>query len=195
MVVVGEHSSRDDSRETFLSFLNETLGGLAASIDKSFFKPDGVLDIEYLLDRKVLRNHVDIVLKAIDSVGDPIEREGALRSVLWIAMASLQIGRGLIVTTAKKKKFDSVIAALTAKRSTSRDIDDAIAALAGPLEAKHPRWRSGRIANEISDALHKQLAARWLSPLGPDAIRKRVKKHRTTVLASSKKRTDAGRSS
>jgi hypothetical protein len=194
-VVVREHSFPGDLRETLLSFLNDTMCGLAEGIDESFFKPEGVLDVKDLLDVNLLRKHVDGVLKAIDSVGDPIERNDAFHGLLRIAMASLRIGMGLSITEAKKKNVNALLAALTAKRSTSQYIDDAIAALAGPLETKHPTWHATRVPNEIADALNKLLVAVGLPPLGPDAIRKRVQKHQTNVRASNKKRTDAGRSS
>jgi hypothetical protein len=136
------------------------------------------------------------VLKAIDSVGDPIERANAVHALLRIAMASLQIGMGLSNTGAKKKNVNAVLAALTAKRTTSNDIDHAIAALAAPLAIKHPTWRAARVANEIADVLNKQLGAQGLPSLGPDAIRKRVQKHRrTNGRSSNKKRTNVGPSS
>jgi hypothetical protein len=160
--------------------------GLAEGIDESFFKPEGVLDVKDLLDVNLLRKHVDGVLKAIDSVGDPIERNDAFHGLLRIAMASLQIGMGLSNTASKKKNVTARLAALTAKLSTSQNIDHAIAALAGPLETKHPTWRANRVANEIADALNKQLVAVGLPSLGPHAIRKRVQKHRTNVRASNK---------
>jgi hypothetical protein len=137
---------------------------------------------------------VDAVMQAIDSVGDPIERRDAFHSVLQVAMASIQIGMGLAATTAKRRKANTILAAAMAKLSTSEDIDRAIAALAGPLETKHPKWRPNRVANEIADALNKQLAALRLPTLGQSAIRKRVQRLRTNVRASDKKRTDAGRS-
>jgi hypothetical protein len=193
VVVVREHSFPGDLRETLLSFLNDTMCGLAEGIDKSFFEPEGVLDVKDLLDGNLLRKHVDRVLKAIDSVGDPIERNDAFHGLLRIAMASLQIGMGLSNTAAKKKNVAALLAALTAKLSTSQDIDHEIAALAGPLETKHPTWRANRVANEIADALNKQLVAVGLPSLGPDAIRKRVQKHRrTNVRTSDKKRTNVG---
>ena len=193
--MVTEHSFPGDLRETLLSFLNDTMCGLVEGIDKSFFQPDGVLDVKDLLDGELFRQHVDRVLKAIDSIGDPIEREGAFYGLLRIAMASLQIGMGLSNTAAKKKNIGALLAATTAKISTSQNIDHVVAALAGPLETKHPTWSANRVANEIADALNKQLDAVGLPSLGPDAIRKRVQKHRTNVRASNKKRTDAGRSS
>jgi hypothetical protein len=186
VVVVREHSFPGDLRETLLSFLNDTMCGLAEGIDNSFFKPEGVLDVKDLLDGDLLRKHVDRVLKAIDSVGDPIERNDAFHGLLRIAMASLQIGMGLSNTASKKKNVTARLAALTAKLSTSQNIDHAIAALAGPLETKHPTWRANRVANEIADALNKQLVAVGLPSLGPHAIRKRVQKHRTNVRASNK---------
>jgi hypothetical protein len=184
VVVVREHSF--PRREALLRFLNDTLCGLAEGIDKSFFKPEGVLNVNDLLDGQLLRKHVDRVLKAIDSVGDPIEREAAFYSLLRIAMASLQIGMGSSNTEAKKKKIDAVQPALTAKLSASQHIDHEISALAGPLETRHPRWSATRVANEIADALNKQLVTVGLPSLGPDAIRKRVQKHRTNVRASNK---------
>jgi hypothetical protein len=184
--LVGQDSFRDDSREFLLGFLNDFVCGLAESLDKSLLQPSGLLDVKNLLDGKLLRKHVDAVLKAIDSVGDPIERGDAFRGVLRIAMASIQIGMGIAATTAKQRNVNAVVAALSAKRSISEVIDRAIAALAGPVETKHPTWRSGRVADEIADALNKQLAALGLQTLGRDAIRKRVQKHRTTVRASDK---------
>jgi hypothetical protein len=186
VVVVGEDSFRDDSREFLLWFLNDFVCGLAERLDKSLLQPSGLLDVENLLDGKLLRKHVDAVLKAIDSVGDPIERGDAFRGVLRIAMASVQIGMGLAATTAKRRNVNTVLAALSAKRSISEGIDRAIAALARPVETKHPTWRSGRVADEIADALNKQLAALGFQTLGRDAIRKRVQRHRTNVRASDK---------
>jgi hypothetical protein len=194
VVLVREHSFRDDSRENLLRFLNDVVCGVAESIDKSVLKQNGMVDLEHLLDGKLLRKHVDTVLNAIDSIGDPIEREGAFLGVLQIAMASINIGMGGAATAAKRRNDSAILAALSAKRSTSDDIDRAIAALAGPLETKHPTWSPSRVANEIADALNRQLAALNQMPLGPDAIRKRVQRRRTNVRASDKKRTDAGRS-
>jgi hypothetical protein len=183
VVAVGEHSFRDDSREILLGFLNDIVCGLAESLDKSLLKPSGVLDVEYLLDGKLLRQHVDTVLTAIDSVGDPIEREDALRGVLQIAMASLQIGMGLAATTAKRRNANTLLAATSAKRSTSENIDRVIAALAEPL-TKHAKWSANRVAIEIADPLNKRLGALGFKTLGLSAIRKRVKRRRTNVRAS-----------
>ncbi len=181
--VVREHSFSGGPRETLLSFLNDTLCGLAENIDKSFFKPEGVLDVKELLDGKLLRKHVDRVLKAIDSVSDPIEREDAFYGLLRIAMASLQIGMGLSNTAAKKKSVKALLAAVSAKRSISEDVDRAIAALAEPL-TKHAKWSANRVAIEIADPLNKQLRALGFKTLGLSAIRKRVKRRRTNVRAS-----------
>jgi hypothetical protein len=176
VVAVEEHSFRDVSREILFRFLNEIVCGLAESIDKSVLKPNGILDVESLLDGKLLRKRVDTVLNAIDSVGDPIERVDAFGGVLQIAMASIQIGTGLAATTAKRKNVDAVLPALLAKRSISESIDRAIAALAAPIETKHPTWRSGRVANHIAGPLNKELAALGIQTLGLDAIRKRLQK-------------------
>ena len=191
---VRKHSFSGDARETLLSFLNDTLCGLAENIDESFFKPEGVLDVKELLDGKRLRKHVDEVLKAIDSVGDPIEREDAFHGLLRIAMASLQIGMGLSNTAVKKKNVNAVLAARSAKRSTSENIDHTIAMLAEPVEAKHPTWSANRVANAIADALNRQLSGLGFKSLGQDAIRKRLRR-RIDARASDKKRTDAGQSS
>src|SRR5262249_24943832 len=125
-------------------FLNEIVCGFAESIDPSLLRPSGILDVQSLLDGKHLRQQVHTVLKAIDSVGDPIERADAFGGVLQIAMASIQIGMGFAATTAKRKNFDARLAAISAKRSTSEDIDRLIAALAGPVKTKHPRWSPNR---------------------------------------------------
>jgi hypothetical protein len=191
-VVVGKHLFPDDSREILLRFLNDVVCGLAESIDKSLLMPSGVLNVEDLLDGELLRKHVNAVLRAIDSVGDPIERGDAFCGLLQIAMASIQIGTGLALSTAKRKNVNAVLAAAMAKRSTSEDIDRAIAALAEPLETKYPNWRPGRIASKIGDALNEQLRASGIKTLGTDAIRKRVQRYRTNVRASDKKRTDVG---
>jgi hypothetical protein len=183
---VGEHSFRDDPREDLLRFLIDVVCGLAESIDKSLLMPSGLLNVVDLLDGKLLRKHVDAVLKAIDAGYDPIERGDAFHGALQIVMAAIQIGLGLAATTAKRRNVDALFAAVMAKRSTSEEIDRAIAALAGPLETKHPNWPPGRVANQIADALNKQLDTLGLPILGPDAIRKRVQKQRTNVRASDK---------
>jgi hypothetical protein len=195
VVIVGEHSFRDDPRKDLLGFLIDVVCGLAGSIDKSLLMPSGLLNVEDLLDDKLLRKHVDAVMQAIDSVADPIERRDAFRGVLQITLASIQIGMGSAATVAKRRKANTLLAAVMAKRSTSEKIDCAIAELAGPLETKHPTWRPGRIADEIAVELNKQLAALGFQALGLDAIRKRVRRLRTNARPSGKKRTDGGRSS
>jgi hypothetical protein len=100
VVGVGEHSFFDVTRESLVRFLNEIVCS-AKKIDQSVLKPTGILDVQYLLDGKILRKQVDKVLKAIDSVGDPIERADACRGVQHIVMASIQIGIGFAATPAK----------------------------------------------------------------------------------------------
>ena len=85
---------------------------MAITVDKSLLRPSGALDVEDLLDGKLLRKHVDAVLKAIDSVGDPIDRGDAFRGVLQIAMASIQIGMGFAATAAKRRNANALLAVI-----------------------------------------------------------------------------------
>jgi hypothetical protein len=70
-------------------------------------------------------------------------------------------------------------AAMAAKRKRSQSVDDAVAALIGPLLTKHPNWSPHRCAVEIEPPLNEVLRAEGRRPLGHDAIRKRVEKYRT----------------
>jgi hypothetical protein len=111
--------------------------------------------VQYLLDGKILREQVDKVLKAIDSVGDSIERADACRGMQHIVMASIQIGIGSAATPAKRKILKQLVGANLAKRIISEDLDRLIAEQAGPFESVC----SNKVAGKIAGQLNKQVAA------------------------------------
>jgi hypothetical protein len=90
---------------------------------------------------------------------------------------------GQVEQAAREEKVQAsrrqLAAAMAARRNISQLVDDVVAELVGPLLNKHPKWRSHRFAVLIEPGLNEALRAEGRRPLGPDAIRKRVKRYRT----------------
>jgi hypothetical protein len=120
------------------------------------------------------------VLSAIEARSGVLDRADGYDSVCRMLESVLLVG---IVTGSADKSAESkakqVARLVTAKLANSRSVDREIAALAEPVQQKHPAWTPHRVAGQIEGALNERLAGQGLPPLAQDAIRKRVKKLRT----------------
>jgi hypothetical protein len=125
------------------------------------------------------------VLSAIEANSGVLDRADGYDSVYRMLQSVLLVG--MVNGSADKSavwKEKQVSRLMAAKLANSKSVDREIAALAEPVQQRHPAWTPHRVAGQIEEALNERLAGQRRPPLALDAIRKRVKKLRTNDRSS-----------
>jgi hypothetical protein len=167
-----------ETRDDLADFVSSVLAVAADSADEL-----GIAEAERTLRRKHAEHFSSSVKELIAILADhphAPEREYWLFK-LWQALGSVSfIANRWTERIEKRIKIESAARATAGKRKKTVEGDEVLIAAARPIWLLHATWKPWRVADKICEQIKDQLP----TPLGQNAIAKRLKRLRSRILSA-----------